>query len=249
MARRLALLAPALVLTALLHAPGAAGWRSGAAPAPRVQRAAYTTAALDLTSPCIPAPGTSACDAIRLRLWSGEPEAWRLLFRALDAPPPSPDRVFEEVVRLRLEAGDPALLAALAVRLGQPYVKVTAIRFRGTEPGQPDEYVEVANLGGAAQDLTGWRLKAGGSGAEFRFRPGTVLGPGDRCRAYTNETRGDSCPGFGFGATFGLWDDDADTVALLAESPPALIDRNYYYADPDVQPPPPALRGTVLESR
>mgnify|MGYP000120848846 CR=1 FL=1 len=205
----------------------------------------FDTAALDLGSPCIPPPGQARCDPARLRLWNGEQEAWNLLFRALGAPDPTPDRVFAEVIRMRLEAGDPALVALFAQRLGWPYVKVTAVRFRGTPPAEPDEYVEIANLGGGPQIMTGWRLRIGSSGAEFRFQPGAVLQAGQRCRAYTNLTRADSCPGFGFGSTFGLWDNDTDTATLTVDQPALVADRTAYRADPLNQPPPPLLRGII----
>ncbi len=210
-----------------------------------VQIAPFHTAALDLGSPCIPPPGQGRCDPARLRLWSGEQEAWNLLFRALGAPDPTPDRVFAEVIRMRLEAGDPALVSLFAQRLGWPYVKITAVRFRGTPPAEADEYVEIANLGGAPQPMTGWRLRIGSSGAEFRFQPGAVLSAGQRCRAYTNLTRPDSCPGFGFGSTFGLWDDDTDTATLIVDQPALVADHTGYRADPLQQPAPPALRGVV----
>ncbi|MER3419318.1 MAG: hypothetical protein C4290_01785 [Chloroflexota bacterium] len=212
-----------------------------------VQIAPFGTAALDLGSPCIPPTGQARCDPARLRLWNGEQEAWNLLFRALGAPDPPPDRVFAEVIRLRLEAGDPALLALFAQRLGWPYVRITAIHFRGTPPTEADEYVEIANLGGAPQLMTGWRLRIASSGAEFRFQPGAVLQSGQRCRAYTNLTRADSCPGFGFGSTFGLWDNDTDTATLSVDVPAIVADHTAYRADPLHQPPPPLLRGVAGE--
>lgn len=205
----------------------------------------YTTAALDMDSPCIPAAGRSGCDSARLRLWEGETEAWRLLFVALGAPPPSPDRVFDETVRLRLEAGDPATVSWFAGTLGWPYVRVTAIRFRGSPPGEADEFVEIANLGGGAQEMTGWRLRALGSGAEYRFRAGWSLAPGQRCRVYTGVAGPAACQGHGFGATFGLWDDNAGRVALLVDFPTMVADHTAYRAAPDEQLPPPALRGAI----
>ncbi len=226
-------------------APQSAPWRGASFTELHlsVQIAPFATAALDLGSPCIPPAGQARCDPARLRLWNGEPEAWNLLFRALGAPDPAPDRVFAEVIRMRLEAGDPALVALFAQRLGWPYVRITAIHFRGTPPAEPDEYVEITNLGGAPQVMTGWRLRIGSSGAEFRFQPGAVLQAGQRCRAYTNLTRADSCPGFGFGSTFGLWDDDGDIATLTVDAPAIVADHTAYRADPLHQPPPPLLRG------
>jgi hypothetical protein len=207
------------------------------------QAAAFTTAALDLGSPCIPEKGALGCDAARLRLWRGDRDAWSLLFRALGSPEPDGDRVFGEVLRMRLEAGDPALVAEMARRLGWPHLRVSAVRFRGAAQGEADEYVEIRNLGGAGQLMDGWRLRAAGSGAEFRFLAGWMLPADGRCRVYTNQTHHDSCPGLGFGATYGLWDDTADTALLTVDYPSITADRARYSAEPAAQLPPPALRG------
>lgn len=207
---------------------------------------AYDMAALDLDSPCIPAQGSSGCDPARLRLWNGDQEAWTLLYRALGAPPPTPDQVFDEVLKLRLEAGDPALTAIVARNLGWPYLKITAIRFRGTAPDEPDEFSEVTNLGGAPQTMTGWHLRVAGSAADFRFQQDSVLAPGQSCRVYTNERHPDSCPGFGFGSTSGLWDDAAGSALLTVDYPALIADRTRYVADPTAQPPAPALQGRAI---
>ncbi len=203
----------------------------------------YTTAALDLGSPCIPSAGATVCDPARVRLWNGEPEAWTLLYRALGAPAPADDRVFDEVIRLRMEAGDPAVIALFATRLGWPYVKLTAIGFWGTGTAQADEFVEVANLGGAAQLMTGWHIRTGASGADFRFAPASVLRPGQSCRVYTNQTHPDSCPGHGFGSSSPLWDDAAGFAQITVDYPALVADQTRYTADAARQPPPPALRG------
>lgn len=207
------------------------------------QAAAFTTAALDLASPCIPEKNAAGCDMTRLRLWGGDRDAWSLLFRGLGSPEPDGDRVFSEVLRMRLEAGDPALVAEVAKRLGWPHLRVTAIRFRGSVQGEADEYVEIRNLGGAGQLMDGWRLRAASSGAEFRFRAGWTLAADGRCRIYTNQTHYDSCPGLGFGASYGLWDDTADAAVLSVDFPSLTADRARYSAEPAAQPPPPALRG------
>jgi hypothetical protein len=203
----------------------------------------YTAAVLDLTSPCIPAGGRAACDAARLALWNGDPDTWALLFHALGSPAPGRDRVFDEVLKLRLEAGDPALTGMVARMMGWPYLKITAIRFQGSAPGEADEFVEISNLGGAAQPMDGWRLRAEPSGAEFRFQSGWSLAAGSRCRIYTNEAHPDSCPGLGFGAGAGVWDDSSGSAILSVDFPSLTADRARYMADPLRQPPPPALRG------
>ncbi len=205
----------------------------------------FDTAALDLTSPCIPEHGAAACDDARARLWNGDQDAWNWLYRSLGAREPSPDRVFEEVLRFRLEAHDPALTAIVATWLGWPFLRITSVHFRGSASNEADEFVEVANLGGTPQEMTGWRLRAGTSGAEFRFQAGWRLAAGQRCRIYTNLSRADSCPGFGFGGSFGLWDNAADTAILVVDAPALIADFTSYRAEAAEQPPPPALRGVA----
>jgi hypothetical protein len=56
-------------------------------------------------------------------------------------------RGLHETIVFRVQAGDQAAIRNIARIIGQPYVQVTFVRFRGTQPGQVDEYVEVTNLG------------------------------------------------------------------------------------------------------
>ena len=121
------------------------------------QAGAYTTATLAMDSPCIPTAGTARCDATRLRLWQGDAEAWSLLYKALGTPPAP--KLFDDLIKLRLEAGDPAARSMAATAAGWPYLKITAIHFRGTQPGEADEYVEIANLGGGPQAMDGWLVR------------------------------------------------------------------------------------------
>jgi hypothetical protein len=107
----------------------------------------YTEAFLDLSDPrpCIPEPGQRTCSAFRAALWNGEAAAWAELGVT------DPDARFNETVVFRVRAGDPAVISIIARFLGGPYLQVTRVKFVGSEPGQVDEYVEVANLGGGAQ--------------------------------------------------------------------------------------------------
>ncbi len=88
-------------------------------------------------------------------------------------------------------------------------------------------------------------MRALSSGAEFRFRPGFVLAPGQRCRVYTSRLAADSCSGFGFGSTHGLWDDQADSAMLTVDFPSLVADVTHYRANPAQQLAAPALRGSV----
>jgi hypothetical protein len=193
-------------------------------------------AVLDLTAPCIPEAGRRWCDGFRLRLWRGDPVVWANVRGVTD-----PEARFNETVLMRAQAGDPATISALARILGTPYVKVTRIRFRH------DEFVEVTNLGGGSQDMTGWLLRSPARDHSFSLPP-TVLQPDDRCTLYTGPARTDPvgiCQWFTGTRTSpigGWWPDDAGEVVLIAEGVALLADVAAYRAEPANQPPPPNLR-------
>lgn len=134
-------------------------------------------------------------------------------------------------------------ISNVARLLGWPYVKVTRLRFVF------DEFVEVTNLGGGAQDIGGWTLRSP-RGTAFTFPAGTVLQPGGRCTVYTGPARNNptgEClmrtppppprdrPG-------GHWPDDAGEVVLFYDALNLLADDTFYSADPNNQPPPPNLQ-------
>lgn len=68
---------------------------------------------------------------------------------------------------------------------------------------ESDEYVVIANVGGATVDLTGWQLDDESPGEPFVF-PATVLAPGAHVRVYTNEIH-PATGGFSFGQTQAIW--------------------------------------------
>jgi endonuclease YncB( thermonuclease family) len=68
---------------------------------------------------------------------------------------------------------------------------------------ESDEYAEISNNGGICVDLRGWRLNADDPGQDFIF-PAFTLGPGGRCRVYTNEHHPES-GGFTFASGGALW--------------------------------------------
>lgn len=133
-------------------------------------------------------------------------------------------------------------------RCGTPYVKVRWLRFVGAQPGQMDEAIGVTNLGGGAQDMTGWTVRSPARDKVARFPHGFVLQPGQRCYIYTGIVRDESCGGARFTAT-DVWPDDARTAVLFAEALALLADETLYAADPNNQPPPPNLQGMSLCAR
>jgi hypothetical protein len=214
-------------------------------PSPGPSQSRFTVARLDMSSPCIPAGGGARCDDNRLKLWTGDTAAWTAEMARQGKPAPSPDDVFLLTYEYRIGANDPAAITSLAKGLGWPKVYITAVKFRGSAQGEADEYIEITNVGGAPQDMTGWRAHAVQSGADFFFSDGSVLEPGATCRFYTAQTQDDSCPGSVNVATQGVWDDNAGIAELWYDPLALLADRTQYNADPISQPPPPNLRGVA----
>jgi hypothetical protein len=214
-----------------------------------VERPAFTTvgsrlgeATLDLRDrrPCIPGPGQRDCSAVRTALWDGEAGAWAA--RGVT----DSDARFNETVVFRVQAGDPAAISNVARLLIAPYLQILRLRFAGVEPGQVDEFVEVRNLGGAPQEMTGWTLRSPATGRIFRFPDGFVLSPlggGGSCRVYTGVVRVDSCGG-SFDAT-DVWPDQTGEALLDYEALALSGDAKRYGADLNDQPPPPNLQSAL----
>jgi hypothetical protein len=199
-------------------------------------------AVLDLGSAraCIPPPEARLCDAMRLGLWNGDPAVWAT--RGVT----DPDAVFNETVVFRVRAGDPTAVSAIARLIGAPYVKITRVHFQ-----QPD-FVEITNLGGAAQNIFGWSLHA--SNFSITFAPPEIdaadahLEPGQRCTVYTGPKRdapGERCLVYFLPESRPPPDwlpDDGGELSLFADPLGLLADETRYDADPDNQPPPPNLQ-------
>lgn len=197
--------------------------------------AAGGMAALDLAEqrPCIPEPGQPVCDPVRSSLWNGDASAWTA--RGVT----DPDARFNETVVFRVRAGDPAAIANIARILGWPYLKVTRVRFTG------DEFVEVTNLGGGAQDVTGWTLRSPERATVYRLPAGVTLQPGQVCTLHTTTGPPPLNPGgvcrF-FTNTPDVWPDDAGEIVLRYDALDLLADATRYSANPSEQPPPPHLQ-------
>ncbi|MBI2760759.1 MAG: lamin tail domain-containing protein [Chloroflexi bacterium] len=194
---------------------------------------------------CIPPAGQSRCDDTRTKLWNGDRDAWTAEEARRSRPAPDPDAVFLLTYEFRIGAFDPAAIRSLAQGLGWPKVYITAIRYRGTAGGEADEYVEISNVGGIEQDMTGWRLHAVESNTDFFFSEGSVLGAGAVCRFYTGQVRDDSCPGTVNVATSGVWDDNAGSAELWYDPLALLADTTRYSANRNSQPTAPALQGVA----
>lgn len=92
-------------------------------------------------------------------------------------------------------------------------VIIEAIHYDGEVPlTESDEYVVIANVGGAAVDLTGWRLDDESAGDAFVF-PATVLAAGGRVHVYTNEVH-PKTGGFSFGHSQAIWRNQGECGVL-----------------------------------
>jgi hypothetical protein len=198
----------------------------------------FNAAVLNLSDPrpCVPEAGQRTCDATRNALWNGEAAAWAA--RGVT----DPDARFNETVVFRIRANDPAVIAIIARFLGAPFLQVTYIKFRGSEAGQTDEFVEITNLGGGPQDMTGWIVRSPATNQVYNFPAGFVMAGGQVCRVYTGAPRDDSCGGTSFNRT-NVWPDDMGEVVLFYEALALPGANPLYSADPNNQPPPPNLVG------
>lgn len=204
----------------------------------------FTQSALNFSGDlCIPAPDQGGCDDARAALWRGDQAAWTAWEQEQGRP--APDLIDIALLReqLRFEAGDPEARARFARFEKYPRVYITTIRYGGNEENEGDEYVEIANVGGGSQDMTGWRARAIESGVDMLFTEGTTLEAGARCRFYTGPAREDSCPGSIELSGQGIWPNDAGSAELWYDPLELLIDATRYSADPAGQPPAPALQG------
>jgi hypothetical protein len=213
-----------------------------AAPTPAPQQP-FSLSILNVNSPCIPVSGQTACDSTRQALWTGNQDAWRARFQTEGRPAPSPDDVFVATLTLRIEAGDPGAIAAVAQAVGWPHVRINASRFRGREANEADEWVEVKNLGSAAQDMSGWSVRIAGRPTAWNFANGYVLQPGEACKFYTGAPMADPCGLANSTAQPGALPNDQGTIELWVNFLDLKAIEAIYRSDPNNQPPPPNLQG------
>ena len=92
---------------------------------------------------------------------------------------------------------------------------------------ESDEYVEIANLGDAEQDLAGWTLLDVDDGSPSFLFPAWTLEPGGAIRVYTNEVHPQS-GGFSFGRGTSIWNNnDPDTAALYDQNGDLVSSKSY----------------------
>ncbi len=197
----------------------------GSQPAQRFQES-Y----LDLADPrpCMPAP----CDANRTALWNGDASAWAV--RGVT----DPDARFGEIIVLRVQGGDPSVISNIAKILGNPYLQITRVRYAGTP-----EYVEITNLGGGSQDMSGWVVRSPDMGPQASFPQGYVMGAGQSCRIYSSgEVRADSCGNAAFPQN-NVWPDENGTAVLFYAALNLEGATRRYSAIPATQPAQPDLQG------
>ncbi len=92
---------------------------------------------------------------------------------------------------------------------------------------ESDEYVAIANEGGSAQDITGWRLLDISDGKPQFVFPTRTLEPGETVRVYTNQVHSDS-GGFSFGSRGAIWSNSDPDEAGLYDTNGTLISSKSY---------------------
>lgn len=203
--------------------------------APAQPTARTSTLSLADPRPCIPEPGDRQCTADRNSLWNGEADAWAR--RGVT----DPDARFNETVVFRVRAADPAVIGIIARFLSAPYLQITRLQFVGSATGQSDEYIEVTNLGGGDQEMTGWTLRSPGRDSIYRFPAGFVMTAGRACRVYTG-IAGDGACGLPVWGSTDVWPDDQGRAVLYYDALDLPGADTRYSADPTNQPPAPNLQ-------
>lgn len=198
----------------------------------------FVQSVLDLNSPCIPELGASVCSAGRQALWTGDAAAWAAQGVT------NADERFTRVFELRGREGDPAAVAAVAKGQGWPHNRIVGARYRDTG-GTPfaGEWVEVRNLGGGDQDMTGWSVRVDGTQFAWRFADGFILRPDQSCRFYTLNAEANACPGSANINSTGVLDDQRGGLSLWVDFLDLRAITVTYAADRLLQPAPPNLQG------
>lgn len=114
----------------------------------------------------------------------------------------------------------------------------------GTNPGQTDEYIEIANLGGGPQVMTGWTVRAPDRMRIAHFQDGFVMNRGRVCRVYTGTPRENACGTTAFNSTE-VWPDFAGRAVLYYDALDLPGAETRYISHPALQPQPPNLVGVV----
>jgi hypothetical protein len=92
-------------------------------------------------------------------------------------------------------------------------VQIDDIFYNGTKgSSEPDEYVEIANVGSQPVNMDGWVLRDTYGGQEFTWHGFTLDGQ-HKIRVYTNEVHPES-GGFSFGSKSAIWANKGDAAEL-----------------------------------
>jgi hypothetical protein len=96
----------------------------------------------------------------------------------------------------------------------EPEIVIADIFYDGIEKtSEGDEYIEIANIGTAPGDISGYRINADDKGQDFTFPEETILQPDASYRVYTNLT--DLSTG---GFSFGIKKLSGTSMEMLAKS-------------------------------
>ncbi|GAB4579963.1 MAG: hypothetical protein Fur0022_27020 [Anaerolineales bacterium] len=105
-------------------------------------------------------------------------------------------------------------------------IKITNVFFSGAGLDEPDEYVEIQNMGTLSTQLQNWTLRDNTKDLHVFTFPSFLIEPGQTCRIYTNEAHPEFC-GFNFGNSTAIWNNDGD-CALLQDENGNMIDEFCY---------------------
>lgn len=141
--------------------------------------------------------------------------------KAEPAPAPAPAPVAVKPAPVAVKPA-PAQVSRSAAR-----IIVSYIHFLGSvKRTQADEFIELKNVGAAAQDLSGWRVSAADPGQNFTFPAGTSLEPGAVTRIYTDLANPE--PGhFSFRSKRAIWNDSGDLGQLFDDSGAVVAQYGY----------------------
>ncbi len=103
-------------------------------------------------------------------------------------------------------------------------LEVVNIAYRGSIWQEPEEYVEIYNMGSQPVQLDGWSI--GDIRNHIYVFPKFILRAGEYCRVYTNLYRPQNC-GFSFFSLSPIWDNEGD-CAYLKDATGRLVDEFCY---------------------
>jgi len=136
-------------------------------------------------------------------------------------------------------------IAATTSRLAAEVV-ITTLEYDGAASSESDEYVEIANRGNIAADISGWRLSSRSIKTDFIFPAGVVLDPGQIIRVFTDLYE-PSSGGFAFGVKRPIWRNKGD-VATLTDQKGAVVEEFAYGDRSRQRPDEPEITLVLAES-